>query len=62
MEGASAFSSSFNGQPSYVELTSLPMFDEAESDPLDSDEGRKLLGRVRRDGAPMAVVVVLHSA
>ena len=47
--GVSEFASSKYAQPSYVELPSLPMFDESCSDPFDSEEGRQLLAKLRRD-------------
>lgn len=47
--GVSEFASSKYSQPSYVELPTLPMFDKEGSDPFDSDAGRQLLGRLRRD-------------
>lgn len=53
--GVSEFASSLYGQPGYVELASLPMFDEAGIDPFDSESGRQLLGRVRRDRNRQAV-------
>jgi hypothetical protein len=53
--GVSEFASSMHGQPSYVELAVLPMFDEAVRDPFDSDGGRQLLERVRRDRNRQAV-------
>ncbi len=53
--GVSEFASPLYGQPGYVELASLPMFDEAGIDPFDSEAGRQLLGRVRRDRNRQAV-------
>jgi very-short-patch-repair endonuclease len=53
--GVSEFASSKYGQPSYVELTALPIFDQGSSDPFDSDGGRQLLGRVRRDRNRQAI-------
>jgi len=47
--GVSEFASSLHSQPSYVELASLPMFDEAGIDPFGSEGGWQLLGKVRRD-------------
>jgi len=47
--GVSEFASSMYGAPSYVELSSLPIFDENGGNPFDSDTARQLLGRVRRD-------------
>lgn len=47
--GVSEFASSKYGQPGYVELASLPMLDEESGDPFDSEGGRQLLVRVRRD-------------
>lgn len=53
--GVSEFASSLYGQPSYVELALLPMFDEADIDPFDSEDGRQLLRRVRRDRNRQAI-------
>jgi very-short-patch-repair endonuclease len=53
--GVSEFASSLYGQPGYVELASLPMFDEAGIDPFDSEGGRQLLGRARRDRNRQAI-------
>jgi len=53
--GVSEFASSKYGQPNYVELTSLPMLSETEADPFDSEGGRWLLGKVRRDRNRQAV-------
>jgi KaiC/GvpD/RAD55 family RecA-like ATPase len=47
--GVSEFASSLYGQPDYVELASLPMFDEAGIDPFDSEGGRQILEKIRRD-------------
>lgn len=47
--GVSEFATSRYDQPGYVELTSLPILDEGGSDPFDSEAGRQLLGRIRRD-------------
>jgi len=47
--GVSEFASSKYGQPNYAELASLPMFDETGNDPFDSEAGRILLSKVRRD-------------
>jgi len=47
--GVSEFTSSRYGDPNYVELQALPMFDESGGDPFDSESGRRLLGRIRRD-------------
>jgi very-short-patch-repair endonuclease len=47
--GVSEFAASKYGDPNYVELRALPMFDEDADDPFDTEAGRKLLGRIRRD-------------
>ncbi|HIC44935.1 MAG TPA: hypothetical protein EYO73_11870 [Sulfurimonas sp.] len=47
--GVSEFATDKYDDPKYVELGVLPMFDEDENDPFATDEGGKLLGRVRRD-------------
>ena len=47
--GVSEFASSKYGDPNYVELHTLPMCDEEADSPFDSDAGRHLLGRIRRD-------------
>lgn len=47
--GVSEFASSKYDSPGYVELAALPMLDEAAIDPFDSEGGRKLLAKVRRD-------------
>ncbi|MDA8219324.1 MAG: AAA domain-containing protein, partial [Dehalococcoidales bacterium] len=49
LEGVSEFAASKYGRPNYVELRTLPMYDEDEGDPFDTEDGRRLLGRVRRD-------------
>ena len=54
--GVSEFATSMYGQPGYVELASLPMFDETGIDPFDSKGGQQLLGRVRRDRNRQAIV------
>jgi very-short-patch-repair endonuclease len=53
--GVSVFASSKNGQPCYVELASLPILDEDGGDPFDSEAGRQLLERVRRDRNRQAI-------
>lgn len=55
--GVSEFASSMYGQPSYLELASLPMFDETAIDPFESEIGRQLLGRVRRDRNRQAILL-----
>jgi very-short-patch-repair endonuclease len=47
--GVSEFATSLYGQPSYAELPALPMCTEEGYDPLDSDDGRRLLAAVGRD-------------
>ena len=47
--GVSEFAASKYGDPKYVEIQTLPMFDDEGVDPLDTDGGRRLLGRIRRD-------------
>lgn len=47
--GVSEFAESAYGDPKYVELTALPVFDEENGDPFESDGARQLLGRLRRD-------------
>jgi very-short-patch-repair endonuclease/ATP-dependent exoDNAse (exonuclease V) alpha subunit len=47
--GVSEFAASKYDDPNYVELQALPMFDEDAGDPFDTEAGRKLLGRIRRD-------------
>lgn len=47
--GVSEFAASKYDDPNYVELQALPMFDEDAVDPFDTEAGRKLLGRIRRD-------------
>jgi hypothetical protein len=47
--GVSEFASSKYGNPNYVELEALPMFDGEAKDPFASDAGRRLLGNIRRD-------------
>lgn len=47
--GVSEFASSLYGDPKYVDLETLPMFDKDGSDPFESEPARRLLGRVRRD-------------
>mgnify|MGYP000211535947 CR=1 FL=1 len=47
--GPGEFATDKYDDPKYVELGVLPMFDEEENDPFETEEGRKLLGRVRRD-------------
>jgi very-short-patch-repair endonuclease len=37
------------GDPNYVELSTQPILGEDASDPFDSEAGRRLLGRIRRD-------------
>ncbi len=53
--GVSEFASSKYGQPGYVELASLPLLDDDGNDPFDSEAGRQLLARVRRDRNRQAV-------
>ncbi|NJL32111.1 MAG: winged helix-turn-helix domain-containing protein [Phycisphaerales bacterium] len=53
--GVSEFASSMYGPPGYVELASLPMFDQTGMDPFDSEGGRKLLRRVRSDKNRQAI-------
>ncbi len=47
--GISEFASSKFGDPNYVELRSLPMFDETEEDPFALEQGQRLLSKIRRD-------------
>lgn len=47
--GVSEFAASKYGDPNYVELETLPMFDEEGNDPFESEGGRRVLGRIRRD-------------
>ncbi len=49
LDGVSVFASSNYGDPNYIELETLPMFAENRADPFDSEAGRSLLGRIRRD-------------
>ncbi|MDY7011007.1 MAG: AAA domain-containing protein, partial [Planctomycetota bacterium] len=49
LSGVSEFAASRYGDPNYVEIETLPMFDESGDDPFDSEAGRRLLGRIRRD-------------
>ena len=48
VSGASQPASSSRGDPSYVELGTLPMFDPDGPDPFDSEAGRRLLRRAQR--------------
>lgn len=47
--GVSEFASSKYDDPNYIELSAFPMFDEQAPDPLDSEAGKRLLNRMRRD-------------
>lgn len=47
--GVSAFASSNYNNLDYAELDIHPMFTEEVYDPFDSDEGRRLLNRIRQD-------------
>ena len=47
--GVSVYASSNKGAPDYVELSVLPMFDADENDPFNSEPGRSLLAKIRRD-------------
>jgi len=47
--GVSEFAMSKYGEPNYVELETLPMFDEDGKDPFESEAAHRLLGRIRRD-------------
>jgi AAA domain len=47
LDGVSEFASSKYGEPNYLELSSLPM--SGVTDPFDSDPGRQLITRIRRD-------------
>lgn len=47
--GISEFASSSYGQPTYIELASLPNLDKSGTDPFDSERGRQLLKSVRQD-------------
>jgi very-short-patch-repair endonuclease len=49
LSGVSQFATSSHGDPNYIELKTLPMFDPDGGDPFDSEAGRRLLGRIRRD-------------
>jgi very-short-patch-repair endonuclease len=48
LSGVSQFATSNCGDPNYIELKTLPMFDQDGGDPFDSEAGRRLLGRIRR--------------
>ncbi len=47
--GVSEFAASKYDDPKYVEIQALPMLDDDVVDPFDTDAGRELLGRIRRD-------------
>ncbi|MBO0857948.1 MAG: AAA family ATPase [Chloracidobacterium sp.] len=47
--GVSEFASSESGDPNYVELSALPIFNEGGANPFDSEGGKRLLNRVRVD-------------
>lgn len=47
--GVSEFAASKYGDPNYVELEVLPLFDESGADPFDSEPAQRLLQKVRRD-------------
>src|SRR5579864_3476070 len=49
VSGVSQFATSSYGDPNYIELKTMPMFDPHGADPFDSEAGRRLLGRIRRD-------------
>jgi hypothetical protein len=49
LNGVSQFATGSYGDPDYIELNTLPMFDPDGADPFDSEAGRRLLGRIRRD-------------
>lgn len=49
LDGVSEFATSNYGDPNYIELETLPMFAKDGEDPFDSEAGRRLLGRIRRD-------------
>ena len=47
--GVSEFASSNYGSPYYTEVKKLPVLDDTDSDPFDSEDGRQLLARIKRD-------------
>lgn len=47
--GVSEFTASKYGGPNYVEIQALPVSNGDAGDPFDTEAGRKLLGRLRRD-------------
>ena len=53
--GVSEFAASRYGDTNYIELETLPMFDESGDDAFDSEAGRRVLGRIRRDRNRQAV-------
>lgn len=47
--GVREFAASKYGDLNYVELEALPMFNDGGGNPFESEAGRRLLGRIRRD-------------
>src|SRR5262245_9402672 len=55
--GVSVFASSKYGSPTYVELTTLPRFDDNGAGPFDSADGRRILDSVRRDRSRQTIIL-----
>jgi hypothetical protein len=47
--GVSVFARDLYGRPDYVELAEHPLVEGSEADPFDSADGRRLLGKLRKD-------------